>query len=93
MQTCSLRFTANLKSTLSNKSKILPNSYLGVYQLGCNYGEQYIGGTKQFALTGYIDHHDDSISGKWESSGATEHTKYFHGPFDWLHPRTSTFSN
>ena len=52
MQTFSLRFTANMKSNLNHsKSKPLPNSYLGVYQLGWNYGEQYVGGTKQFALT------------------------------------------
>ena len=28
------------------------------------------------------------MSGKWESSGATEHTKECHGQFDWLHPKT-----
>ena len=28
------------------------------------------------------------MSGKWEPSGATEHTKEFHGQFDWLHPKT-----
>ena len=27
------------------------------------------------------------MSGKWESSGATEHTKECHGQFDWLHPK------
>ena len=29
-----------------------------------------------------------SMSGKWESSGATEHTKECHGQFDQLHPKT-----
>ena len=28
------------------------------------------------------------MSGKWESSGATEHAKECHGQFDWLHPKT-----
>ena len=27
------------------------------------------------------------MSGKWESSGPTKHTKEFHGQFDWLHPK------
>ena len=28
------------------------------------------------------------MSGKWESSGATEHAKECHVQFDWLHPKT-----
>ena len=32
------------------------------------------------------------MSGKWESSGATEHTKECHGQFDWLHPKTVRIS-
>ena len=28
------------------------------------------------------------MSGKWESSGATEHTKECHGQFHWLPPKT-----
>ena len=27
---------------------------------------------------------------KWFSSGATEHSKKFHGQFNWLHPKTLT---
>ena len=34
----------------------------------------------------------DSMSGKWELSGATEHTKKCHGQFDWLHPKTMCIS-
>ena len=33
-----------------------------------------------------------SMSGKWRSSGATEHTKECHGQFDWLHPKTVRIS-
>ena len=32
------------------------------------------------------------MSGKWESYGATEHTKECHGQFDWLHPKTVRIS-
>ena len=32
------------------------------------------------------------MSGKWRSSGATEHTKECHGQFDWLHPKTVRIS-
>ena len=33
------------------------------------------------------------MSGKWESSGATEHTKECHGKFDWLHSKTIRISS
>ena len=32
------------------------------------------------------------MSGKWESSGATEHTKECHRQFEWLHPKTVRIS-
>ena len=32
------------------------------------------------------------MSGKWESSGATEHTKECHGQFDMLHPKAIRIS-
>ena len=32
------------------------------------------------------------MSEKWESSGATEHTKECHGQFDWLPPKTLRIS-
>ena len=35
---------------------------------------------------------ENSMSGKGESSGATEHTKECHGQFDWLHPKTVRIS-
>ena len=28
------------------------------------------------------------MAGKWEASGATEHSKDGHGRFNWLHPKT-----
>ena len=79
----------NLKSILcNNKSKLLPNSYPGVYKLTCSCGAIYIGETKKKVLTRTIEHQQDSIKGNWESSGATEHCKSCHGQFNWLHPDT-----
>ena len=39
-------------------------------------------------LTRSIEHQEDSMAGKWEASGATEHSKDCHGWFNWLHPKT-----
>ena len=39
-------------------------------------------------LTRSIEHEEDSMSGKWEASGATKHSKDCHGRFIWLHPLT-----
>lgn len=39
-------------------------------------------------FTQSAEHQDDSMTRKWGSSGATEHTKYCHGQLDWLHPKT-----
>ena len=80
---------ANLKSILcQNKSKLIPNSYPGVYTLNCSCNAEYIGETKKKVITRTIEHQQDSIKGKWESSGATEHCLECHGQFIWLHPKT-----
>ena len=47
-----------------NKSILLPNSYPGVFQLGCNCIGQYIGDNEK---------ERDGMAEKWESTGATEH--------------------
>ena len=61
----------NLKSILcQNKSKLIPNSYPGVYTLNCSCNADYIGETKKKVITRTIEHQQDSIKGKWESSGA-----------------------
>ena len=75
-----------------NLPKLLPNSQPGVYQLDCSCNGKYIGESKKRVLTRCIEHQQDSMSGKWESSGATEHTKECHGQFDWLHPKTVRIS-
>ena len=49
---------------------------------------KYIGESKKTVLPRCIEHQQDSMSGKYESSGAAEHTKECHGQFDWLHPKT-----
>ena len=66
----------------------MPNSYPGVYELSCDCGGEYIGETKRRALSRSIEHQEDSMAGKWEVSGATEHFKDCHGWFNWLHPKT-----
>lgn len=79
----------NLKSLLcNNKSKLIPNSFPGVYQLTCSCDAVYYGESKKKILTRSIEHQQDSIKGKWESSGATEHCLKCHGQFNWLHPQT-----
>ena len=88
---CRVIFTsaAKLKNILcNNKSKLLPNSYPGVYKLSCDWGGEYIGETKKRVLTRSIEHQEDSIAGKWEALGATGHSKECHGRFNWLHPKT-----
>ena len=76
-----------------NKSKLIPYSYPGVYTLNCSSincscNAEYIGETKKKVITRTIEHQQDSIKGKWESSGATEHCLECHGQFNWLHPKT-----
>ena len=39
-------------------------------------------------MTRTIEHQNDSFNGKWESSGATEHSLKFHGQFCWVNPKT-----
>lgn len=53
-------------------------------QLSCNYGGQYIGGTKKSEFTRFIEHQDDSIAAKWELLEDRTHEQ-----FDWLYLRTS----
>ena len=79
-------------SDKKNKPKLLPNSQPGVYQLDCSCNGKHIGESKKRVLTRRIEHQQDSMSGKWESSGAPEHTKECHGQFDWLHPKTVRIS-
>ena len=43
---------------------------------------------KKRVLTRSIEHHKDSMKRKWETSGATEHSKDWHRWFNWLHPKT-----
>ena len=38
-------------------------------------------------MTRTIEHQQDSIKGKWESSVAAEHCLKCHGQFNWLHPK------
>ena len=71
-----------------NKSKLLPNSFPGVYQLDCTCNALYIGETKKKVITRTIEHQQDSFNGKWESSGATGHCLECHGQFNWINLKT-----
>ena len=66
----------------------MPNSYPGVYELSCDCGGENIGEVNKRVLTRSIEHQEDSIAGKWEALGATEHSKECHGRFNLLHPKT-----
>ena len=66
----------NLQGILcQKKSKPLPNSHCGVYQLDCSCNGKYIGKSKTKVLTGCIEHQQDGFKSNWEKSGATEHPK------------------
>ena len=78
-----------MKSILcQNKSKLIPNSYPGIYTLNCSCNAEYTGETKKKVITRTIEQQQDSIKGKWESSGATKHYLKCYGQFNWIHPKT-----
>ena len=69
------------------KSKLLPNSFAGVYQLDCTYIGLCISESKKKVITRTIEHQQDSFKGTWESSGPTEHCLECHGQFSWINPK------
>ena len=71
-----------------NKSKLLPNSFSGVYRLDCACNALYIGETKKETITRIIEQQQDSFNGKYENSGATEHCLECHGQFNWINLKT-----
>ena len=84
----------NLKSLLcQNKTKLLPNSYQGVYELKCTCNSAYFSETKKKILTRTIEHQQDSFKGKWDSSRATEHSLTCHRQFNWIHTKTLAREN
>ena len=74
--------------TCRNNSKLLPDSFPGVYQLDCTCNALYIGDTKNKVITKTIEHQQDSFNGKWESSCATGHCLECHRQFNWIKPKT-----
>ena len=70
-----------------NKSKLLPNSFAGVYQLDCTCNGLYMSESKKKVITRTIEHQQDSFKGTWESSGPTEHCLECHGQFSWINPK------
>ena len=49
---------------------------------------EHIGETKKRVLTQSIEHQDGTMSGKWETYRATEHSKDCRGWFNLLQPKT-----
>ena len=62
-----------------NKSKFLLNSYPSVNALNSSYNSYYRGETNKKIMTRTIEHQQNNIKGKWESSGATKHCSKCHG--------------
>ena len=80
---------SNLKSLLCQcKTKLLPKSYPGVYELKCTCNPTHFSETKKKILTRTIEHQQDSFKGKWDNSGAIEHTLTCHRQLNWIHPKT-----
>ena len=71
-----------------DKSKLLSNSFPGLYQLDFTCNVLYIGETKKKVITRTIEHQQDSFNRKWESSGASEHCLECRGQFNWINPKT-----
>ena len=71
-----------------NKTKLLPISFPGVYQLKCTCNSAYFGETKKKIWTRNTEHKQDRFKGKWDYSGATQHSLIFHGQFNWIHIKT-----
>ena len=88
METSYLLFASFISSLCQNKTKLLPNSYPGVYELECTCNSADFGETKKNILPRTIEHQQNSFNGKWDNSGATEHTLTCHGQFNWIHPKT-----
>ena len=61
---------------------------LKLYESKCTCNSAYFGETKKKILTTTIEHHQDSLKGKWNNSGATEQTLTCHGQFNWIQPKT-----
>ena len=64
---CRVIFTsaARLKNILCNdRSKLLPNSCPGAYELSCDFGGEHIGETKKRVLTRSIEHQEWQENGK-----------------------------
>ena len=53
---------SNLKSLLSgNKTKLLPSSYPGVYELKCTWNSNYFWETEKKVLARTIEHQQDNL--------------------------------
>ena len=64
-----------------------------MYELICTCNSAYFGETKKKILAKKIEHQQDSFKGKWDNSGATEHSLTCHEQFNWIHPKTIAREN
>ena len=84
----------NLKLLLCrNKTKLLPNSYGGVYESKCTCNSAYFDETKKKVLKRNIERQQDSFKGKWDNSGATEDSLTCHGQFNTIHTKAIAREN
>ena len=84
----------NANNTLcKNKDTLIPNSYRGVHELKYSCSSVHNGETKNEIISKSTENQQESIKGKWSSSGATEHAKGCQDYFDWLHSNTLSIKN
>ena len=62
----------DLQSILCQKKPELPNIFSRVYQLDCLCNGTYIDESNKKTLIRCIEHPQNSVTGNWDSSGATE---------------------
>ena len=78
---------------MPKKTKLLPNSYPGVYELKYMCNLAYFGETKKNILARTIEHQKDSFKGKWDNYWTTEHSLTCLRQFNWIQPKTIVREN
>ena len=79
----------NLKNLICrNKSKLLSNSFSGIYQLDCTWNALYISETKKKVVIKTIEHQQNSFNGNWESLDATEYCLESYAQFNMTKMKT-----
>ena len=71
---------------MPKQDKVLAKYLSGSIQIEMDV--QIICETNKKVLMWTIGHQQDSLKGKWDNSGATEHTLTCHEQFNWIQPKT-----